>query len=212
MPKNPKYLTITGAVFVVAAVILFALIFFPVVTSEVRYALNKDKSKEVVSQEDASAEYGDKNDILVPVDEQFGIVIPKIEANAKVIANVDAENPAAYLRALTQGVAQAAGSANPGEKGNIFLFAHSGQDLLQANRYNAAFYLLSKLEKGDEIDIFFQHQKFQYFVTGSKIVAPEETSDLRNNPSIGQKRLTLMTCWPGGTTLKRLIVVAVSID
>jgi sortase A len=188
------------------AVILFALIFSPVITSEVRYAFDSNKSKKVVSQEEAQTQSGNQKNILVPVDEEFGIVIPKIEANAKVIPNVDAENPAAYQRALTQGVAQAASSANPGEEGNIFIFAHSGQDALEANRYNAVFYLLSKLEKGDEIDIFYQKQKFQYLVTGKYTVSPEEVQYMDDTP--GKNTLTLMTCWPGGTTLKRLIVRA----
>lgn len=145
-------------------------------------------------------------DYLVPVDEDFGIVIPKIEANAKIVPNVDAENPAVYQRALTQGVAQAAGSSYPDEEGNIFIFAHSGQDLLQANRYNAVFYLLDKMEEGDEIDIFYQKQKYLYHVTGRYIVAPEEVSYMDDVP--GKNTLTLMTCWPGGTTWKRLIVRA----
>lgn len=191
---------------VVVSVILFGLIFYPVITSEVRYTLDPNKSKKVVSQKEAQAESGNKENVLVPVDEQFGIVIPKIEANAKVIANVDAENPAVYQRALTQGVAQVAGSANPGEAGNIFIFAHSGQDLLEANRYNAVFYLLSKLEKGDEIDIFYQGQRFQYSVTGKYTVSPSEVNYMDDIQ--GKNTLTLMTCWPGGTTLKRLIVQA----
>ena len=188
------------------SVILFGLIFLPVITSEVRYSLDSNKSKQVISQEQAQLENVNPASVLVPVDEQFGIVIPKIEANAKVIANVDAQNPAAYQRALTQGVVQAAGSANPGEEGNIFIFAHSGQDILEANRYNAVFYLLSKLEKGDEIDIFYQGQKFQYSVTDKKTVSPEEVQYMDHIQ--GKKTLTLMTCWPGGTTWKRLVVIA----
>jgi LPXTG-site transpeptidase (sortase) family protein len=208
LPKNPNYFRIVGVALVATAVILFVFIFYPILNSEVRYSLDRNKTKKVVSQKDAEVQSGSEENILVPVDEQFGIVIPKIEANAKVIANVDAENPAVYQRALTQGVAQASGSANPGETGNIFIFAHSGQDILQANRYNAVFYLLSKLEKEDEVDVFFRSQRFQYSVTSTKIVNPEETSYIENDPSSGQKKLTLMTCWPGGTTLKRLVVEA----
>jgi sortase A len=206
LPKSPNYFRIAGVALVAVSVILFALIFSPVITSEVRYAFDLNKSKQVISRQQAQTEYANPSSVLIPMDEEFGIVIPKIEANAKIIPNVDVENSVAYQRALTQGVAQAAGSANPGEDGNVFIFAHSGQDFLEANRYNAVFYLLSKLEKGDEIDIFYQKQKFQYLVTGKYTAFPAEVGYMDN--TLGKKTLTLMTCWPGGTTLKRLIVRA----
>ena len=189
-----------------AAAILFALAFRSVLFSEIRYALSPKMPKAVISQEESRDVAVDKGNVLVPADEQFGIVIPKIEANAKVIANVDAQNPAMYQRALARGVAHASGSALPGETGNIFIFAHSGQDVLEANRYNAVFYLLSKLEKEDEIYIFFENKKYIYRVTDKKTAAPEEAQYMDGSP--GVNTLTLMTCWPGGTTWKRLVVQA----
>ena len=189
-----------------AAAILFALAFRSVLLSEIRYALSPKMPKAVISQEESRDVAVDKGNVLVPADEQFGIVIPKIEANAKVIANVDAQNPAMYQRALARGVAHASGSALPGETGNIFIFAHSGQDVLEANRYNAVFYLLSKLEKEDEIYIFFENKKYIYRVTDKKTATPEEVEYMDGSPSV--KTLTLMTCWPGGTTWKRLVVQA----
>jgi sortase A len=189
-------------------VIVLLSIFYPLIRAELGYFFAGNKNVKVVGKSEAMVPVSGSSqlEIVKPVDESFGIVIPKIEANAKVIPNIDAENPAAYQRALTQGVAQAAGSANPGEEGNIFIFAHSGQDFLEANRYNAVFYLLSKLEKGDEIFIFYQTKKFRYLVTDKKTADPSEVQYFDDIP--GKNTLTLMTCWPGGTTWKRLIVQA----
>ena len=54
---------------------------------------------------------------------------------------------------MSEGVAQAKGTAVPGEEGNVFIFSHSGSDFYQADRFNAVFYLLDKLGKGDQIDL-----------------------------------------------------------
>jgi len=143
---------------------------------------------------------------IVPVDTNFGIVIPKIGANAKVIANVDWKNQGVYTEALSRGVAHAKGSALPGKVGNVFIFAHSAGNFYEANRYNAIFYLLDKLVKGDEIDIYYNGGKFTYFVTNKATVDGSQVQYLSGNDQT--QTLTLMTCWPPGTTFKRLIIQA----
>ena len=153
-----------------------------------------------------SIEGSNNFEIVRPVDENFGIVIPKIGVNSKVIPDVDPENSAIYQKALTQGAAHALGAKYPGEEGNVFIFAHSGQNFLEANRYNAVFYLLTKLEAGDEVFLFYKNKKYRYLVMAKATAFPEEIHYLADTP--GKHTLTLMTCWPGGTTWKRLIVQA----
>lgn len=143
---------------------------------------------------------------LSPIDTQFGIVIPKIEANARVMAEVDWQDARVYQEALRHGVAHAQGTALPGQAGNTFIFAHSGVDFSEAARYNAVFYLMNKLVRGDEIRIFYEGQEYLYQVTETKKVASEAVEYL--DQDLSKKTLTLMTCWPAGTTLKRLIVQA----
>jgi len=199
---------VTGIALVALSVIILLSLFYPILRAEFSYLFSKHKNVKVVGKSEATVPVGGNSqfEIMKPVDENFGIVIPKINANAKVLPNVDAENSAIYQKALTQGVAHAKGTKLPGEEGNVFIFAHSGQDFLQANRYNAVFYLLSKLETGDEIFIFYQNKKFRYLVTDKKTASPDEAQYMGDTP--GKKTLTLMTCWPGGTTWKRLIVEA----
>lgn len=150
---------------------------------------------------------GKKVEFLVPVDPQFSIVIPKIGANARILANVDAANEGEYLAALQKGVAHAAGTTFPGEGGHIFLFAHSTDYFWNVGAYNAVFYLLSKLEKGDEVDLFYQGKRYVYRVIGKEIVDPNRVEFLTRKSN--REFLTLQTCWPPGTTLKRLLVFAV---
>ncbi len=173
--------------------ILLALTFMPVVRQEVMYRVD--------------AQVGSIPKEIEPMDKSFGIVIPKIKANAKVVANVDPLQEDTYQRALTKGVAHALGTVLPGEIGNTFIFAHSAGNWYEANQYNAVFYLLYKLVKGDVINVYYKDRLYVYKVRELKYVEPTEVSYLAAKTD-GWKTLTLMTCWPPGTTLKRLIVVA----
>lgn len=145
-------------------------------------------------------------EVLVPQDPNFSIVIPKIGANARVLPNVNPADEKEYLQALKKGVAHAAGTAFPGEGGHIFLFAHSTDYFWNVGTYNAVFYLLYKLEKGDEIDLFYRGHRVVYKVIDKKIVNPSQVEFLTRKSN--REFLTLQTCWPPGTTLKRLLVMA----
>ena len=145
-------------------------------------------------------------EILRPVNTDFGIVIPKIAANSRVVAQVDASNYEEYIKALVEGVAQAQGTYFPGEGGNIYLFAHSTDNFWNVGRYNAVFYLLKELNVGDEIDLYYKGVRYRYEATGREIVDPDDVHFLTNPTD--SEILTLQTCWPPGTTLKRLIILA----
>lgn len=145
-------------------------------------------------------------EILVPEDPNFSIVIPKIGANARIIVGVDTSNEREYSAALKKGVAQALGTAFPGEGGHIFLFAHSTDYWWNVNTYNAVFYLLGKLVKGDDVNIFYKGERFVYRVVDTKIVDPSEVEYITRKTN--KEFLTLQTCWPLGTTFKRLLVFA----
>lgn len=145
-------------------------------------------------------------DVLVPEDPNFSVVIPKIGANARIIPNVNPANEREYSAALKLGVAQALGTAFPGEGGHIFLFAHSTDYWWNVSTYNAIFYLLGKLEKGDDINIFYKGERYVYRVSDTKIVDPSEVEYITRKTN--QEFLTLQTCWPLGTTFKRLLVFA----
>lgn len=141
-------------------------------------------------------------------DPQFSLSVPKIHAKGKIIANVDPSSESDYFAALRQGVAHAAGTAFPGEGKTIYLFAHSTDSPINILRYNAIFYLLKELAIGDEVDIYYGGVKYRYRVTDTKIVDPTATTYLTKENEQGQELLILQTCWPPGTTLRRLLVFA----
>lgn len=150
---------------------------------------------------------GPKENILIAKDTEFSILIPKIGANAKVFPNVDSSDSNIFLPILRSGVAHAKGTVFPGQKGNIYLFAHSTDNFWDVGRYNAVFYLIKDLKLGDEAVIFFGDKRYNYIVSESKVVGPEDVSYITKAQG-GEEQLILQTCWPPGTTWKRLLVFA----
>ncbi len=139
-------------------------------------------------------------------DPNFSIIIPKISAKAKVFPDVSPADQNEYLPILKQGVAHAKGTAFPGQRGNVYLFAHSTDISANIARYNAVFYNLEKLEEGDQIIIYFADRIHLYRVTEKKIVPASDVSVLE--PQNNEEILILQTCWPPGTTIDRLLIFA----
>lgn len=151
---------------------------------------------------------GPKERVLIPKDTEFSILIPKIGASSKVFENVDPSNQQEFLPVLQQGIAHAKGTVFPGMKGNIYLFAHSADNFWEAGRYNAVFYLIKDLSQGDDVVVFFQNRRHNYVVSESRILNAEDVSLLVKSQEGDQETLILQTCWPPGTTWKRLVVFA----
>lgn len=140
----------------------------------------------------------------------YYIDIPKISAQAPIIAGVNPWNESEYEKALQKGVAQAKGTSLPGQPGTIYLFAHSSLPPWEITRTNTAFLRLGELVPGDKIIIERQGVKYDYTVTGEKVVWPNNVSYLTQDLQINQ--LILQTCTPIGTSLQRLLVFAKPIN
>ncbi|MCX7997305.1 MAG: sortase [Patescibacteria group bacterium] len=189
--KTGILLFAVSAVFILTGSVLLIPVYAPVVQEEVQYRFFTEPNPRPV---------------LTPVSAEFSIQIPKIRANAPVIKDVDPFNESEYQAQLARGVAHAKGTSLPGQRGTMFLFAHSASDFALASRYNAVFYLLSRLQPGDDILITFKGKQLKYTVQELRYVDESQIEYI--SESTGEHRLILMTCWPPGTTLKRLLVVA----
>lgn len=94
----------------------------------------------------------------------------------------------------------------PGATGNAFIFGHSSNYPWIKGDYNDVFALLDNLEFGDKIIVYYNQQKFVYTIREKKIIRPGDLKALDRDDT--KKELSLMTCWPIGTTLKRMLVFA----
>lgn len=148
----------------------------------------------------------DKKGILSPADWNFSLIIPKIQINAKVNDDVDISDESDYKLALKTGVAHAKGTSFPNQPGTVYIFGHSTDYPWNISRYDAYFYPLRYLEEGEEVIIIYQGKNFLYQVKEKKVVGAGELEYLLSSGN--NDRLVLQTCWPPGTTWKRLIIVA----
>src|SRR5260221_3660746 len=199
-----------GAGLIGFVVIAALFTFGPLIQQEISYSLGSSTISYKISQTDL---VNAQNTNIVQeeakkfgVSSYFSVVIPKINAKANIIANVDSGNEVEYDKALSIGVAHAKGTYFPGQGKNIFLFAHSTNAPWNVSRFNAVFYLLDKLTKKDQILIYFADKRYIYEVTETKIVEGTDTSALSRQSS--EELLILQTCSPPGTSWKRLLVFA----
>lgn len=192
---------VLGLILVSLGLIILILNYSQIVWLEVGYAWKNSFAPKVVQSNAETAPVPPP----VPADSAFTIIIPKLDIKTKVIPQVNPYDPEQYRQALSQGVAHAQGTALPDQDGNVFIFAHSTASIVDVNRYNAVFYLLNKLEAEDDVYLFFQNQIYHYEVVEKKIISPKEIKYLKNYRP--EQTVTLMTCWPAGTTLKRLLII-----
>jgi sortase A len=118
------------------------------------------------------------------------IVIPKIKIDAPIVAGVTWED-------LKKGVGHLPGSANPGERGNLYLAAHN-------DIFGEIFRHLDKLEPGDEYFIYGGEQKFRYVVKEKRIIEPTEVDVMRPTT---EPVATLQSCYPYLIDTHRIVVI-----
>lgn len=195
---------IVSVLLIIAGITLIGLIFGPVIKQELSYTFDKWAGVQHSIEKNAALNY--QRPIQIP-NTEFSIIIPKINAAAPIVDDVDPNSPNTYLNALKEGVAHASGTQYPGFEGNVYLFAHSTDAFYNVGRYNAVFFLIGHLNTGDIINIYYRGRLYDYIVYDKKVVEP---TDIQYLGTIlpGEKTLTLQTCYPPGTTLKRLVVLA----
>lgn len=140
------------------------------------------------------------------------IIIPKLGKNIPLV-DVEHQNnfdfdhmENIFMQELEKGVIRYPGTALPGENGNAFIFGHSSNYPWVKGAYNEVFALLDNLENGDQIIVYYNQKKYTYVINTKKIVRPTDVKAISHDDT--KKELSLMTCWPVGTTLKRMIVSA----
>ncbi len=151
---------------------------------------------------------------LFPPDDR--IVIPRLNKNIPLqqldsLDNLINQNWTAMEQQIQDKLLHGAllypGTVEPGFVGNTTITAHSSYyPWARPKDYIDAFALLPEMKVGDTIVIFYHGQKFNYKVNDIFEVEPDETSVLEQSDE--HSELTLITCSPVGTTLRRLIIKA----
>lgn len=101
-------------------------------------------------------------------------------------------------------------TALPGNLGNPVIFGHSVlPQFFDPTNYTTIFSTLYTLKKGDEILVDHDGLVYRYVIQKMYEVVPTDFSPLEQK--YDNRYLTLITCTPPGTYLKRLVVVAILI-
>ena len=143
---------------------------------------------------------GDNNQIFSNDDNlTYRISIPKLKIKDAVVTIGSMD--------LKKSLIQYPQTALPGQLGNSVIFGHSVlPQFFSPKNYLTIFSTLYKLEQGDEIIIDYDSVQYKYIVDEMFEVKPTDLSVLEQR--FDQKNLTLITCSPPGTYLRRLIIKA----
>jgi LPXTG-site transpeptidase (sortase) family protein len=184
------------------AAFLFILALFkaPVLYTQIQYLISSHPAEVQPPTNSSLAEAVPANPL---------ITIPKINVSAPVVYPATTANSPNYDPELENGVVHYPNTALPGQAGNSVLFGHSSNDWWQPGGYKFIFVLLDKLVPGDTFSINYNSKRYIYQVTVSKVVEANDLSVLAPSSS---PIVTLITCWPAGTSLKREIIVAKQIS
>ena len=142
-----------------------------------------------------------ENRIIIPT---IGKNIPLIDIKETKVDGVNELNDI-FMKELENGVIRYPGSAKPGEEGNSFIFGHSSNFPWIDGDYNDVFALLDHVTYDDEVVVYYGQEKHTYKIRTKDVISPGDVSVLKDDPD-DRSKLTLMTCWPIGTTLNRLVL------
>lgn len=103
-------------------------------------------------------------------------------------------------------------SALPGQTGNTFIFGHSVLPLFyNPKNYKTIFSTIDRLEAGDEIVVEYNNLQYKYLVEGRQVEKPIDVDPLAEfKPRyLNESTITLMTCYPAGSRVMRLLIQGV---
>lgn len=158
-------------------------------------------NKEIINGYDPDSKGETMTIVSIKID-KIGIDAPMVWSKTDIEDNMLAD--------LEKGVSHYAKTAAPGQKGNMIISGHSSNYIWAKGNYNHIFKDLNNLENGDIILVKTVQRNgriinYQYKISDKFTTTP---NDERIFAPTEAPTLTLSTCWPLGTTLRRVIIKA----
>lgn len=150
--------------------------------------------------------------VAIAVNPNPTLLIPKLNVDVPIAFGISNDS-ATVMEAMNHGVAQFAipgASALPGEIGNMVITGHSAGDIYSDNQYKFIFSGLERLIEGDLIYVDYNKVRYTYSITKKDTVEPSNVSALVYETH--EPIITLITCWPLGTSRYRLLVTAKQVN
>lgn len=129
----------------------------------------------------------------------YFLSIPKLNIQNATVSTIDTD--------IGSHLVNFPGTAIPPSKGNAAVFGHSSlPQLFDPKNYKTIFATVHTLVIGDKILVTANNLTYSYKIYSISIVEADDTSYLSQDTN--DSYLTIITCYPPGTTWKRLIIRA----
>jgi LPXTG-site transpeptidase (sortase) family protein len=148
-----------------------------------------------------------ENSIDINTDIPARLEVPALNINVPIIWTKDPKN---FEKDLQIGVVHYPGTALPGQIGTTYISGHSSNVPWAKGSFNHVFSKLGDLPDNSTVKVTVVQKngkdaKLFYVVTHRKEYSPIDQEQFRNT---GESTIALSTCWPVGSTAKRLVVFA----
>ncbi|MDD4937526.1 MAG: sortase [Candidatus Shapirobacteria bacterium] len=217
--KNKKYLPLF---FLISGLLLLSFAVIPIIRFQFKYSTNlkqilnplsvKSYNQSLNILGDVTADYtqlsnwfindssGQSNNLFTNDDgNKYYLSIPKLNIKDATVIIGSSD--------LKKSLIQYPQTALPGQLGNTVIFGHSVlPQFFNPRSYLTIFSTLHTLKIGDEIDINYDGSQYRYLVSEMYEVKATDFSVLEQR--FDDKVITLITCSPPGTYLRRLVVKA----
>ena len=188
--------------FFVCFIAVFAVLNYRLVSAELRFWLAENAWLPPSTQPDPVA--------LLPLSKSafYLLNIPSLQVKAPVVLE-ESLNPDVIFNRLEDGAVHYADSVLPGELGTAIILGHSSAYPWYKGKYGSVFALLGHLKKGDEIVINNGQETLKFKVTESLVFNPfAKNSDVQALEQTDTASIVLVSCWPVGTSYRRIAVRA----
>jgi len=205
--------------FLCLGIFFFASAIFPILKFQLQYSINFSQLLNPLS----SKNYGISENILGTVTTDYTQISNWFETGSSGSTQIFSNDKTfTYLLSipklkikdavvsvgsmdLKKSLIQYPQTALPGQLGNTVVFGHSVlPQFFNSKNYLTIFATVYTLKQGDEIIINYDSVEYKYIVDEMFEVKPTDLSVLEQR--FDQKTLTLITCSPPGTYLRRLII------
>jgi LPXTG-site transpeptidase (sortase) family protein len=146
-----------------------------------------------------------RQEAVVDISKGGEVEIPSLNIKVPIVWTRDTAD---FDKDLQKGVVHYPGTPLPGELGTSYISGHSSNYSWAKGSYNKIFDTLGNLKVYDSFmihatDINGKPVTFHYIVAASQIYKADDQAQFAN---IGKSTVALSTCWPIGTSQKRLVV------
>jgi LPXTG-site transpeptidase (sortase) family protein len=155
---------------------------------------NKINSLGQIAQAENVNFFSRENSLEIP---KIGVSVPLIMADS---------NEKDLEEGLNRGVVIFPDSALPGQIGQTIILGHSAPPNWPKIKYDWVFSRLNELEEKDKIKVYFNNREYNYYVKNKIFLEKDE--EIPNYSIDPGNTLMLISCWPPGKNLKRIVVEA----